>query len=50
MSRIPYLSAFAVLPLVLFSACSTPNGQPQKHGTEVVAPNEVVDFDTLYHR
>jgi len=47
MSRIPYLSAFAVLPLVLLSACSTPNGQPQK-GSELVAPNQVVDFGTLY--
>jgi cytochrome c oxidase cbb3-type subunit 3 len=47
MSRIPYLSAFAVLPLVLLSACSTPNGQPQK-GSEPVAPNQIVDFGTLY--
>ena len=47
MSRILYLSAFAVLPLVLLSACSTPNGQPQK-GSEPVAPNQVVDFGTLY--
>jgi cytochrome c oxidase cbb3-type subunit 3 len=47
MSRISYLSAFAVLPLVLLSACSIPNGQPQK-GSEPVAPNQVVDFGTLY--
>ncbi|MDQ1387364.1 MAG: cytochrome c oxidase cbb3-type subunit [Acidobacteriaceae bacterium] len=47
MSRIAYLSALAVLPLVLLSACSTQNGQPQK-GTEPVAPNQVVDFGTLY--
>jgi cytochrome c oxidase cbb3-type subunit 3 len=47
MSRIPYMSAFAVLPLVLLSACSAPNGQPQK-GSEPVAPNQVVDFGTLY--
>jgi cytochrome c oxidase cbb3-type subunit III len=47
MSRILYLSAFAVLPLVLLSACSTPNGQPQK-GSEPVAPNRVLDFGTLY--
>jgi cytochrome c oxidase cbb3-type subunit 3 len=47
MSRIPYLSAFAVLPLVLLSACNTPNGQPQK-GSELVAPSQVVDFGTLY--
>jgi len=47
MSRIRYLSAVAVLPLVLFSACGTPHGQPQK-GSEPVAPNQVVDFGTLY--
>jgi cytochrome c oxidase cbb3-type subunit 3 len=47
MSRISYLSAFTVLPLVLLSACSIPSGQPQKE-LEVVAPNQVVDFGTLY--
>jgi mono/diheme cytochrome c family protein len=47
MSRIPYLSALAVLPLLLLSACSTPNGQPQKD-SEVVAPNQVLEFATLY--
>ena len=47
MSRIRYLSAFAVLPLVLLAACSIPNGQPQKD-SEPVAPNQVVDFGTLY--
>ena len=47
MSRIPHLSAFAVLPLLLLSACSTPNGQPQK-GSEPVAPNQVLEFSTLY--
>ena len=47
MSRIPYLAAFAVLPLLLLSACSIPNGQPQM-GSEPTAPNQVVDFGTLY--
>jgi len=47
MSRIAYLCAFAVLPLVLLSACGIPNGQPQK-GSEPVAPNQVLDFGTLY--
>jgi cytochrome c oxidase cbb3-type subunit 3 len=47
MSRISYLSAFAILSLALLSACSTPHGEPQK-GSEPVAPNQVVDFDTLY--
>jgi cytochrome c oxidase cbb3-type subunit 3 len=47
MSRTPYLSAFAVLALLLLSACSTPHGQPRK-GSEPLAPNQVVDFGTLY--
>jgi cytochrome c oxidase cbb3-type subunit 3 len=47
MSRSLYLCAFAVLPLALLSACSAPNGQPQM-GSEPVAPNQVVDFGTLY--
>jgi len=47
MSRIPYLFVFAILPLVVVSACSTPHGQPQK-GSEPVAPNQVVEFGTLY--
>jgi len=47
MSRIPYLSAFAVLPLVLLSACSNPSGQP-RNGSEPVAPNQVTDFGNLY--
>ncbi len=47
MGRVRYLSAFAVLPLLLLSACSSRNGQPQKD-SETVAPNQVLDFDTLY--
>src|ERR1700747_2262476 len=47
MSRISHLFAFAVLPLVLLSACSTPHGQPQ-NGSEPLAPNQVVDFGNLY--
>jgi cytochrome c oxidase cbb3-type subunit 3 len=47
MSRVPNLFACAVLPLLVLSACSAPNGQPQKD-SEVVAPNRVVDFGTLY--
>jgi cytochrome c oxidase cbb3-type subunit 3 len=46
MSRISFLSACAVLSLLL-SACNAPNGQPQKD-SEPVAPNQVVDFGTLY--
>jgi len=47
MSRITYLSTFSVLSILLLSGCSTPNGQPQK-SSEPVAPNQVVDFGTLY--
>jgi mono/diheme cytochrome c family protein len=47
MSRISYLSAFAILALALFSGCNTPNGQPQK-GSEALAPNQIVEFGTLY--
>ena len=47
MSRIRYLSTFSVLSILLLSGCSTPNGQPQKN-SEPVAPNQVVDFGTLY--
>jgi len=47
MKPIQRLCVFAVLALVLLSACSTPHGQPQK-GEESVAPNEVLEFGTLY--
>jgi cytochrome c oxidase cbb3-type subunit 3 len=47
MIRILSRSAFAVLSLALLSACSTPSGQPQKD-SEPVAPNQLVDFGTLY--
>jgi len=42
-----YLCASAVMGLMLFSGCSSPNGQPSK-GSEVLAPNEVLEFGTLY--
>jgi mono/diheme cytochrome c family protein len=47
MKPIQAFCVFAVLPLVLLSACSTPHGQPQK-AEESVAPNEVLEFRTLY--
>ena len=47
MSRIPYLFACVVLLLLLLSACSVPNGQP-RNGSEPLAPNQIVDFGTLY--
>jgi mono/diheme cytochrome c family protein len=41
------VSSFLALGAILVSACGTPPGQP--HGSaEVLAPNEVLDFPTLY--
>jgi cytochrome c oxidase cbb3-type subunit III len=45
-NRLRYLCASAVLSLLL-SACSSPHGQPQS-GSESVAPNQILDFTTLY--
>jgi cytochrome c oxidase cbb3-type subunit III len=42
-----YLCAPAALGLMLFSGCSSPHGQPSR-GSEVLAPNEVLEFGTLY--
>jgi len=48
MKRIRTLSALAVLlSLVLFAACSTLNREPRTD-PEPVAPNQVLDFGTLY--
>jgi cytochrome c oxidase cbb3-type subunit 3 len=47
MSRIRPLSAFALLGLAMLAACSTPNGEP-RIDSEPVAPNQVLDFGTLY--
>ena len=48
MNPIRCLSACAILPLVLLTACSTPYGQPSHRNSESVAPNDVLDFSTLY--
>jgi mono/diheme cytochrome c family protein len=37
----------AALTAILASGCGSPHGQPDK-GSEVLAPNEVLDFGTLY--
>jgi cytochrome c oxidase cbb3-type subunit 3 len=47
MKRIRTLSALAALSLVMLAACSTRHGEPQT-GSEPVAPNQVLDFGTLY--
>jgi cytochrome c oxidase cbb3-type subunit III len=46
--KIP-LSAFvfAVLGVTLLSSCSSPHGRPRK-GSEIQAPDEILEFDTLY--
>jgi cytochrome c oxidase cbb3-type subunit 3 len=41
------LSTFLTLGAILFSACGTPHGQPQSMA-EQLAPNEILDFATLY--
>ena len=47
MNALRYLGIYAVLGVILLSGCSSPHGQPQK-GAEVLAPNEVLDFKSLY--
>jgi cytochrome c oxidase cbb3-type subunit 3 len=41
------LSALAFLSLMMLAACSTPDREP-KTNSEAVAPNQVLDFGTLY--
>ena len=47
MNSLRYLGATAVLALFVLAGCSSPPGQPQK-GSEILAPNEIADFATLY--
>jgi cytochrome c oxidase cbb3-type subunit 3 len=42
-----YLCASAALGLMLLPGCSSPHGQPRQ-GSESLAPNEVLEFRTLY--
>jgi cytochrome c oxidase cbb3-type subunit III len=42
-----YLFVCANLVPILVSGCGAPHGQPHK-GPEVVAPDEILDFDALY--
>ena len=46
MSLLRYLAASCALSAMLFG-CASPHGQPRK-GSETLAPNEVLDFATLY--
>jgi cytochrome c oxidase cbb3-type subunit III len=47
MKWISFLFALAVLSLMILSACSTQNGEPQAN-SEPIAPSQVLDFGTLY--
>jgi mono/diheme cytochrome c family protein len=42
-----YLTLFAALTITVLSGCGTPPGQPHK-GSETIAPNQVLEFATLY--
>jgi cytochrome c oxidase cbb3-type subunit 3 len=43
----PFTAVVPALGAILFSACGTPHGQPNGNA-EALAPNEVLDFATLY--
>ncbi len=47
MSFFRYLVATMALSLTSLPGCSSPPGEPQK-GSEILAPNEIADFATLY--
>jgi len=42
-----HLYAFASLAVILVAGCSAPHGEPRR-GSEVLAPNEVLDFGPLF--
>ncbi len=42
-----HLYVLVALAAILVSGCGTPHGQPTKD-SEVLAPNEVLEFGTLY--
>jgi cytochrome c oxidase cbb3-type subunit III len=42
-----HLCATAALAVMVLSGCGTPHGQPLR-GSETLAPNEVLDFETLF--
>jgi cytochrome c oxidase cbb3-type subunit 3 len=46
-STLRYVCVFTTLAVILFSGCGAPHGQPDK-GAEVLAPNEILEFGTLY--
>jgi hypothetical protein len=42
-----HVCATCALGVMLLYGCGTPHGQPLK-GSETLAPNQILDFDTLY--
>ena len=47
MNSFRHLCATAALAVTTLSGCGTPHGQPLQ-GSEILAPSEVLDFETLY--
>lgn len=47
MNAYRYLFAYAALGAALLSGCGSPHGEPRK-GSETLAPNEILEFATLY--
>lgn len=47
MKTFPHFHRLAALAAIFFSGCGAPHGEPPK-GSEVLAPNEILDFATLY--
>ena len=47
MNSLRYPCLAAVVSMIVLSGCSSPPGQPRK-SSEILAPNEVTDFRTLY--
>jgi len=46
-NRLRYLGAFALVVMTLLAGCSSSPGHPRE-GSEILAPNEVMDFGALY--
>ena len=47
MKALQHLCMFAVLALIFFAGCGAPHGQPSS-GSEVLAPNEILEFGALF--
>ena len=47
MKAFQHLCIFAALAAIFLAGCSAPHGQP-RNGSEVLAPNEVLEFGPLF--